>query len=76
MHVVLCVFIHNFFLMARLANKVLRSHPRFDPARNLTRRDVATNQHGLSVSVLTLSVLWKTGPECDFWEFPLPRELN
>ena len=33
--------------MARLANIVPRSRKYFDPARNLTRSDVAINQHGL-----------------------------
>ena len=36
--------------MARLANIVPRSRQCFDPARNLTRGDVVTNQHGLIVT--------------------------
>ena len=42
-----CAFLFTLFLMARLANIVLRSRKCFDPSRNLTRSDVATNQHGL-----------------------------
>ena len=40
----------TFFLMARLANIVPRSRQCFDPSRNLTRRDVTMNQHGLIVT--------------------------
>ena len=36
--------------MARLANIVPRSHKCFDPLRNLTRSNVAINQHGLIVT--------------------------
>ena len=45
-----CALLFTFFLMARLANIVPRSHKCFDPSRNLTRSDVATNQHGLIVT--------------------------
>ena len=43
-------FLFKFFLMARLANIVPRSGKCFDPSRNLTRSDVAANQHGLIVT--------------------------
>jgi len=36
--------------MARLANIVPQSRKHFDPARNLTRRDVIFNEHGLIVT--------------------------
>ena len=45
-----CASLFTFFLMARLANTVPRSRKCFDLSRNLTRSDVATNQHGLIVT--------------------------
>ena len=36
--------------MAPLANIVTRSRQCVDPSRHLTRRDIATNQHGLIVT--------------------------
>ena len=46
MHAVLCLFIYVLFDGA-VSNIVPRSRKCFDPSRNLTRSDVATNQHGL-----------------------------
>ena len=43
-------FLFTFILKARLANIVPRSRKCFDPSRNLTRSDVATNQYGLIVT--------------------------
>ena len=45
-----CAFLFTFLLMAPLANIVTRSRQCFDPSRHLTRRDIATNQHGLIVT--------------------------
>ena len=45
-----CAYLFTFFLMARLANIVPKSSRSFDPARNLTRWDVAANTHGLIVT--------------------------
>ena len=45
-----CAFLFTFLLMARLANIVSRFRQCFDPSRHLTRRDIATNQHGLIVT--------------------------
>ena len=45
-----CAFLFTFLLMAPLANIVTRSRQCVDPSRHLTRRDIATNQHGLIVT--------------------------
>ena len=45
-----CAFLFTFLLMAPLANIVTRSRQCFDPSPHLTRRDIATNQHGLIVT--------------------------
>lgn len=45
-----CAYLFCFFLMARLANIVPKSRSSFDPSRNLTRRDVVANEHGLIVT--------------------------
>lgn len=45
-----CAFLFTFFLMARLANIVPRSRKCLGPSRNLTRSNVAADQHGLIVT--------------------------